>query len=88
MGRITKKWLEFRSEWLKTHPPDEFGNYICYICGDDVWYTEVTLDHIISRSRAPELRFVESNIGPAHAKCNEAKGSLNLEEYLLKKGDA
>lgn len=43
------------------------------------------LDHVLSRSRHPELTFDEQNLKPSCHDCNYAKGSLSLEEYLEKK---
>lgn len=77
-GNITEQWLKFRAEYLATHPPDYKGEYECYICHRPVHYTEVTLDHKIPRSRAPELRFDPDNIGLAHGDCNTKKGSRIL----------
>lgn len=44
--------------------------------------TQLTLDHKLSRSRHPELRFVLSNLVPCCMSCNTDKGSRSSEEYL------
>lgn len=80
MGKVGKKWLETRDRWF------EAGNkapyYKCYICGKLLTRSQLTLDHIKSRSRHPELRYVLKNLAPCCWDCNTAKGSLDIEEYL------
>jgi 5-methylcytosine-specific restriction endonuclease McrA len=77
IGPVTRKWLETRNEWMQQHP----GPWNCYICGVALPnYLVLTLDHIKSRSRYPELRFVLSNLAPCCASCNKRKGSKNIEE--------
>lgn len=80
MGKIAKQWVITRETWLLRNPPDKHGMYICHICGDKIWHEAVTLDHIKSRSRHPELRFTMSNLAPAHWECNMDKGSKDMDE--------
>jgi 5-methylcytosine-specific restriction endonuclease McrA len=82
VGVTTKQWLAVRSKWLRENPPNYRGNYVCYLCGKEVWYTEITLDHVKSRSRHPELRLSVKNLQPCCALCNQMKGSRDLEEVL------
>jgi len=42
----------------------------------------LTLDHIKSRSRHPELRYDLDNLTPACYRCNSEKGSRDLEEFI------
>jgi hypothetical protein len=44
------------------------------------------LDHVKSRARHPELRTEQSNLKPICRKHNKEKGSLDLNEYLIKIG--
>lgn len=75
VGKVTKKWIDYRQEWIKKHPPDYRGYYICGICSGHVHIDEVTLDHIEPRSNRQDLRLEDSNIQPAHYTCNSQKGS-------------
>jgi len=74
-GKVAQTWTAYRAGWLNRHPPDWKGNYSCGICGQFVHVTEVTLDHILPRSRRPDLRYTDSNIQPVHLVCNGIKGS-------------
>ena len=74
-GKVAKDWKAYRADWLKRHPQDWF---FCYLCGQTVHRGNVTLDHVIPRSGAPELRYADSNIKPAHYLCNSQKGSKRL----------
>jgi 5-methylcytosine-specific restriction endonuclease McrA len=80
-GKHFKQWIETRDNWLEQN---KAPYYFCYICDKMMTRTELTLDHIESRSRRPELRYVLKNLRPCCAKCNSDKGSLGLEEYLEK----
>lgn len=72
-------WKICREEWLIENPPNHQGYYICYICGRWIPAEEITLDHIISRSRAPGKRYDKTNLAPACWSCNGLKGSKSLE---------
>lgn len=74
-GKVTTKWMAFRAQWLHDNPPDYKGEYICGICKMPVHRLEVTLDHRVPRSIAPERRYDPTNIQPAHGQCNTEKGS-------------
>lgn len=74
IGKIGKRWIEFRKQWLKDNPSKD-GYYICAGCGYPVHEEEVVLDHILPRSFRPDLRFDPSNIQPMHWHCNSEKGS-------------
>ena len=75
---ITKKsyeWLRFRKKWLSENQPNFQGYYECYLCSKWVLKADVTLDHIIPRSRRPDLKLEESNVRPCCYACNSEKGS-------------
>lgn len=73
------KWLAFRKKWLLDNPPNHEGYYECYICGRWILAKEVTLDHILPRSRRPDLVLDYSNIRPCCASCNFSKGSKVID---------
>lgn len=81
LGKQGLKWIETRNLWFSLHPAER---YDCYICSVSMAKSETTLDHIQSRGRHPELRYVLSNLAPCCGPCNEAKGSLSIEEYKRK----
>lgn len=74
-GKWAKRWAKTRSQWFIENPAD---NYTCYLCGKYLNPEETTLDHVIPRSRAPELRYVMSNLRPCCMTCNSIKGSKVL----------
>jgi 5-methylcytosine-specific restriction endonuclease McrA len=44
----------------------------------DKW--ELTLDHVVARSRDQSKRYVQGNLQPACHWCNELKGSRKLDD--------
>jgi hypothetical protein len=80
-GKASQKWSRCRGDWLRTNPPDHNGYYQCALGDDMVHLSEVTLDHIITRSRAPELRYVLSNLQPACEWHNYERGSMTMEAW-------
>jgi len=54
----------------------------CCLCGEPIDYDlrfpntdSLTVQHVKSRDRFPELTWVRSNYGPAHFGCNASQGS-------------
>lgn len=78
---VNRHWMAYRRKWKLNNPPNDEGYYVCYLCGVWVQPSEMTLDHVIPRSRAPHLRFDDSNIKPSCWSCNTLKGSQSLESY-------
>lgn len=79
IGKVGRQWIATRKEWIQKNLPDS-GVWNCTYCGVELHLNTLTLDHIKSRSRHPELRFDLSNLAPACWDCNTAKGSKDLEE--------
>lgn len=77
MGKHYYAWIETRDRWLEQH---KAPYYTCYICGKLLTRSQLTLDHIKSRGRHPELRYELSNLAPCCWECNIAKGSKDIEE--------
>lgn len=75
-GTQHKKWAKFRKKWKEEHRDEEKH---CWICGKYLKNGAFTLDHILPRSRRPDLVFEESNIKPACWECNLEKGSKVYE---------
>jgi len=55
------------------------------MCHKWVHIDDMELDHIISRSRRPDLRYVLSNLAPSCHDCNTEKGSTEFipHEYAI-----
>lgn len=70
-----------RRIWLQKNPPTFEGYYQCALCPQMVHISEVTLDHIVTRSHAPHLAYELSNLQPAHLLCNTARGSMSMEAW-------
>lgn len=84
IGKVTKKWIETRHEWIKQNPADKNGYWYCYlkypgICIGRMDIDQLTLDHKKSRSSRPDLRFDLANLAPACVYCNNQKGSASHE---------
>ena len=76
-------------EWYRLNPPSEKGIWICYLqiapnCPKQLTRSTITLEHVKSKARHPELKFVVDNLKPACEFCNKLKGSLDVEEVLEK----
>jgi 5-methylcytosine-specific restriction endonuclease McrA len=86
VGKTTKQWFITRATWIRKNPPTVEGKYwICYLqihpwCPVKLTLETLTLDHVVSRSRDPSLRFNLDNIKPACQYCNTEKGSKSLDQ--------
>jgi 5-methylcytosine-specific restriction endonuclease McrA len=78
-GPVFTRWSNCKAEWFKLYAA-EF--YTCHYCGQRMTKQETTLDHKISRSRAPQLRYDFANLVPCCWICNGLKGSLDHDEYV------
>jgi len=86
VGKTTKQWHVTRATWIRKNPPPIDNLYWeCYLkihewCPSRIDISHLTLDHVISRSRDPSLRFNLGNLRPCCIYCNEKKGSLSLDQ--------
>lgn len=74
--------------FFANNPPDELGGYTCYLqiskyCPKWLSQQNVTLEHVLPRSKFPELRWVSDNIKPACEFCNKTKMSNTVEKLSL-----
>jgi 5-methylcytosine-specific restriction endonuclease McrA len=77
-----EQWQLARAEWFELNSPDYDGDYYqCGLCPYAVHKDETTLDHIEPKSTHPHLKYVLSNLQPAHEVCNNRKGSMSMEWY-------
>lgn len=85
-GKNYDKWQKVRSDFLAANPPNHEGYYTCYLCRQWIPAEEITVDHVVPRSRAPNLRYDFSNFAFCCGSCNAAKGSKVVnhqqEDYI------
>ena len=88
VGKTTKQWLITRATWIRNNPPNHQGYWKCYmpkhhpLC--PIWLDkyDLTLDHVVARSRDKSKLFDQDNLQPASIYCNQMKGSRKLDELL------
>lgn len=81
------KRLAATAAWFEQNPPDRNGNWRCYIskhpqCPKVLNRRTLVLEHDLSKARRKDLQFDVTNIHPACAFDNKAKGSLSAKEYM------
>lgn len=81
------KWTVCRIAWQDQNPPNHEGYYQCALCPYMVHKKALTLDHILTRSSHPELKYTFSNLQPAHYACNYKRGSMTMEAWNAKRKD-
>lgn len=92
VGKTTKQWFITRATWIRKNPPPIDGEFWeCYLqihewCPVRIDLKRLTLDHVVSRSRDPSLRFNLDNLKPACSYCNTEKGSRSYEKVMAAKG--
>ena len=72
--RLSRKYKEIRLRVLAR------DGYVCYYCGAED--KQMTVDHIIPVSKAPDLAIEESNMRTCCVSCNSKKGSRNERVFL------
>lgn len=85
--KTREKRLETTAKWFEHNPPDRNGNWHCYIskhpqCPRILTVDTIVLEHDLSKARRKDLQFDITNIHPACAFDNKAKGSLSAKEYM------
>lgn len=86
IGKHAKQWLLTRATWIRHNPPPIEGQFwLCYLrihpfCPVRLSLEQLTLDHVVSRSRDPSKRYAADNLKPACKYCNSEKGSRSLEQ--------
>lgn len=59
------------------------GTCVCYLCGEVIKkQKDLTLEHVMPRSRFKNIADDHNNWKPSCAKCNTEKGALTLDEYV------
>jgi len=72
--RLSRKYKEVRLRVLAR------DGYVCFYCGAE--NKNMTIDHIIPVSKAPELAIDEANMRTCCVTCNSRKGSRNERVFL------
>ena len=73
-GRAGRPWLRLRRAVLAD------ANHICQLRLDGCTVRATAVDHIVARSKAPELAETRSNLIAACGPCNRKKSTLSLRE--------
>lgn len=76
---------ETKSAWLLANPPDENGEWGCYLKISELCPKKVNIDtliqeHVKPRKRHPELKYSIDNIRAACEWCNRLKSGMELED--------
>lgn len=82
----TDKRAILSNTFFANNPPDSRGGYTCYLqinrnCPKWVSKKHVTLEHVLPRSKYPEVKWNVLNIKPACSFCNQTK--LSNTPYQL-----
>ena len=82
------KRIMTKRRWLKENPPDENGQWTCYLqisayCLKKLTKYTLTLEHVEAKVRRQELKYNTKNIRPACSWCNKLKGSRSLAELAI-----
>lgn len=84
IGKIGRALAKQSRQFKRETPTNHEGYYECYLCGRWITPEETRPEHVKSRSHHPEHRFNKENLKPACDPCNEAKGSMDVDNYLEK----
>ncbi len=81
------KRIRTYKKWMATNPPDSTGHWECYLqisslCPRMLTRDMLTLEHVMPKVKAPELKYEIANIRPSCAFCNKMKGSRTLDELV------
>jgi hypothetical protein len=86
--KTEQKWIDTKVAWFDANPPDKKGFWNCYLqldgCEGRVDRRTLNIEHVESRTRNPELRYVVENLKPSCRNCNKQKGSLSEAEAIEK----
>jgi 5-methylcytosine-specific restriction endonuclease McrA len=83
IGKTKAKWMKVRGKWMQDNAPAD-GYWYCHYCGTPLTTDTLTLDHIIARSKRPDLRYAMTNLIPCCYFDNSQKGSLSYKQYVKK----
>lgn len=85
VGRIGKKLLDQRKEYLKAFPGPHYCFYCLYLdIEEELEEKDVQVEHFLTKNNYPELRFEWSNLVKSCSGHNEMKGHMDGFEFLKK----
>lgn len=85
IGKVGKALIEQSKQFLTDTKPPYNCIYCLYIGIDIPLLIEdcvINVEHTESKAKHPDLRFVKGNLAIACAGHNQAKGTLDIEQYL------
>ncbi len=88
MGRKMKEWNLRRQRWVREHPPNHQGAWVCYLCQQWVYREDMELDHVQPKSSTSHsVAESDDNLRPTHRRCNREKGSSEYKPPISKSGN-
>lgn len=77
-------WDQTVAKWKLANPPNLNGNWVCYLqiaplCPGKIDRHQLTLDHVIPKSRGKQYKYDYLNLRACCVYCNSLKGSRTLE---------
>lgn len=76
---MSTRMTQIRRRYVEQH--SQYGILLCGLCGFGIAHAdEITVDHILPKSLGGSGK--QSNLQPAHKKCNELKGNGKLVTWL------
>ena len=73
--------------WFSLNPPDEYGQWDCYLgihpgCLIKVDEYTITQEHVMPKGRYPELKYNPKNRKAACDPCNQLKSGIHIEKII------
>lgn len=84
VGKIGQKLIDQREQWFIDNPAPYYECIYCLFVGLPTCLEEkyVNIEHGMSKTRHPGLRFVKGNLYVSCPGHNEQKGSMDIDEFL------
>lgn len=83
VGRVTKKLLDQRAEYLQAFPAPHYCYYCLYVgIEEELPEKVVQVEHFYTKNNHPELRFDWSNLVKSCPSHNKLKGGMDGDKFL------
>lgn len=83
VGRVTQKLIDQRKEYLEAFPAPHYCYYCVYMgIEEELDEKDVQVEHFMTKSDRPDLRFDWSNLVKSCAPHNKFKGEKSGPEFL------
>lgn len=89
-GRISHERRLRRAKWIREHPPNHQGAWVCFWCRQWVYRSDMEVGHKYPKSSTGKVESEsDKNLGPIHTLCNREQSSTKYEEptILRQRGD-